>query len=75
MLLSTTRAYPAFRFAGACFAAVAAIHWMAERALDWDNPIGLVVDDLAGHAFWILEALSGTSLIARRCSLHRAGSA
>lgn len=65
LLLSTTRAYPAFRVLGACFAAVAAAGWMADRALGWANPIDPVVDALASHALWIVTLLAVAAVIAR----------
>ena len=65
VLLSTTRAYPAFRVLGACFAAAAAAGWIAERALEWNNPIGPVVDALAARASWVMATLAVTALIAK----------
>ena len=65
VLLSTTRAYSAFRMLGAGFAAAAAVGWIAERALDCNNPVGPVVDVLATHAFWVVATLAVTAVIAK----------
>ena len=65
LILSTTRAYPAFRVGGAGFAAVAALGWMADRALGWANPVDPVVDALAAHALWVVAFLAAASLLAK----------
>lgn len=65
LLLSTTRAYPVFRVLGACFAAVAATGWMAERALGWANPIDPAVDAVASHALWVVTLLTVAAVIAK----------
>jgi hypothetical protein len=63
LLLSSTPVYTPLRNVGACFVAAAAIGWMAERALNWPNPAGSVVDTLAHRALWVVALLACLSLL------------
>ena len=63
VLLSPTPVYTPVRVAGACFGAAAAIGWMAERALNWPNPVGLMVDAVAHRAVWVAAMLACLSLL------------
>jgi hypothetical protein len=65
MILSTTGAYALFRIAGAGFAAVAAVGWMADRALGWSNPIDPAVDMLAAHSGWLVAGLAAASILGK----------
>ncbi len=56
-LLSRTRAYFGCRIAGALFAGVASVGWIAERLLNVHTPIDIVVDSAADHATWIASSL------------------
>ena len=77
LLLSRTPVYTPLRIAGACFGAAAAIGWMAERALNWPNPVGSMVDTVAHRAVWVAAMLACLSLLvttwqrARRMSATR----
>ncbi|MBV9852575.1 MAG: HupE/UreJ family protein [Armatimonadetes bacterium] len=64
ILLARTRLYPPLRVAGACLTGVAALGWMAERALGWNNPVGVWVDRAAAHALVIVAGLALLSLLA-----------
>jgi hypothetical protein len=50
LLLSRTSAYAVLRIAGALFAALAALAWIAERLLGWETPVDLVVGAAASQA-------------------------
>lgn len=63
VLLSRTPVYTPVRVAGACFGAAAAIGWMAERALNWPNPVGLMVDAVTHRAVWVAAMLACLSLL------------
>ncbi len=63
VLLSRTPVYTPVRVAGACFGAAAAIGWMVERALNWPNPVGLMVDAVAHRAVWVAAMLACLSLL------------
>jgi HupE / UreJ protein len=77
LLLSRTPVYTPLRIAGACFGAAAAIGWMAERALNWPNPVGSMVDTVAHRAVLVAAMLACMSLLvtawqrARRMSATR----
>jgi hypothetical protein len=62
--LSRTRIYPAVRIGGAAVGGVAALAWMAERALGWSNPIVAVVERAAAHAGWLAAGLAGLAVVA-----------
>ncbi|MGI4800763.1 MAG: HupE/UreJ family protein [Janthinobacterium lividum] len=76
LILSTTRVYTIVRIAGASFAAVAALGWVAARALGWPNPIDPVLDMLVAHAAWLVAALAVCSVSIKmiETSLARRGS-
>src|SRR4051794_5061241 len=57
ILLSRTRAYSGWRIAGALFAGLASVGWIAERLLNVHTPIDIVVDSVADHATWIASFL------------------
>ena len=65
LLLSTTRAYPAFRVSGAAFAALAATGWIADRTVGLSNPVDPVVTALAAHPLWIVALLAFASAFAK----------
>jgi hypothetical protein len=50
LLLSRTSAYALLRIAGALFAALAALAWIAERLLGWETRVDLVVGAAASRA-------------------------
>jgi hypothetical protein len=50
LLLSRTQAYALPRIAGALFAALAALAWIAERLLGWETPVDFVVGAAAFRA-------------------------
>lgn len=62
LLLAKTRAYPPFRAIGASVTGIAALGWMAERALGWNNPVGVWVERAAAHAVWIVAGLAALSV-------------
>lgn len=64
VLLARTRWYPTVRSTGAVFAGIAAIAWILERALGFDNPVGRVIDAGLGHAPWLLAGLTALALLA-----------
>jgi len=66
LLLSRTRAYPAFRVGGALFAGVAAVGWIAERLFGLHGPVDLWVNAVAHHALWVAGALFLVSLVCWR---------
>lgn len=65
ILLSTTPLYPLIRIGGAGFAVVAAIGWMIERATNFANPVGPLVDSLASHATTVVVVLAVLSVTAK----------
>ena len=64
LLLARTPAYPPFRIVAACLTGVAALGWMAERALGWDNPVAPLVEQAAAHALWLVAGLAVLSVTA-----------
>jgi hypothetical protein len=50
---------------GAVFAGLAALGWIAERALRLSNPLGGVVGAIAAHPILILFSLVGVAVTAR----------
>lgn len=63
LLLARTRYYSLVRSGGAMLAGVAALAWIAERAMALDNPIGRAIDTGLGHAPWLLAALTLAALL------------
>lgn len=57
LLLARTPAYPAFRTAGALFAGVAALAWIAERVSGVANPVAGAMDALLTHGPWLIGGL------------------
>jgi len=57
LLLSRRRGYALLRVGGALFAGIAAMGWIAERLLNLQNVIGLLVESVARHAGWIAAML------------------
>ena len=64
-LLATTRFYAPVRVAGAGFAGVAAIFWIAERTFKIDNPFAPIVEALAHHAILIAAGVAAFSAAAK----------
>ena len=62
LLLARTRAYPPFRVIAATASGIAALGWMAERALGWPNPVGFWVERVAAHAIFVVIGLALVSL-------------
>ncbi|HEY9044377.1 MAG TPA: HupE/UreJ family protein [Ohtaekwangia sp.] len=62
ILLSQTKLYSGFRIAGATFAAIAALAWMAERILMVTNPVTQVIETIAQFAPWIVLVLACVAL-------------
>lgn len=65
LLIARTPFYPPLRIAGASFAAIAALAWIAERVSGIPNPLAGWVSGIAGQAHWLLAALLVLALIAR----------
>lgn len=63
VLLSRTRAYSFLRIGGALFAGVASIGWIAERLLNLQSWVDVVVDGVAHQAVWIAGLLFLVSLL------------
>ncbi|WP_165073845.1 HupE/UreJ family protein [Paludisphaera rhizosphaerae] len=64
VLLARTRVYGPLRTAGAVFTGIAAAAWFAERAFDWPNPIGPLVEGVAAHGVWLLVGLIALAVAA-----------
>lgn len=64
ILLAATRAYPAFRTVGGCFALVASISWMVDRASSLSNPVGPMVDQLVARPLILVAVLASGSILA-----------
>jgi hypothetical protein len=71
VLLSRTRAYGILRIAGALFAALASLGWIAERWLNLHNPVDALVAVVAHYAWPIAGGLFAFALV---CTGVRAGS-
>ena len=71
LLLARTRTYTPVRIVGATLAGIAALGWIGERALGWHNPVGVWVEQIAGHAVWIVAFLITLSVGATLCERHR----
>lgn len=54
ILMSRTRAYPIFRVTGALAAGVASLGWTAERLFHLPNLAGVVANNVAHYAIWIV---------------------
>jgi len=63
LILSRMPVYRFFRFAGASFAGIAALGWIAERLLGVHTDVDAMVDGVARHGVWLAAALFATSLI------------
>lgn len=57
LLIARTPAYSALRTAGALFAGVAAIAWVAERVSGMGNPVAEGMDALLTHGPWLIGGL------------------
>lgn len=62
-IFARTPAYRPIRIAGACFAAVAAAAWMAERLLGAENAVAGAIGALLGHGGWLIAALAVGALM------------
>lgn len=58
ILVSRTPFYKPIRLAGAYFRRLAAIGWIAQRAVNLPNPMDAVVVFIAAHALWLVLALA-----------------
>ena len=65
LLLARTRLYSPLRVGGAVFAGVAALGWIAERALHLSNPVDGVVRAIAGHPLLLLFSFALAAVAAR----------
>jgi HupE / UreJ protein len=65
LLIAPTPAYRVVRIAGALFAAVAALAWIAERASGIDNALTGAIDAVAAQAHWLFAGLIVLALLAR----------
>jgi len=65
VMLAATRLYPAVRVTGALAAGLAAIGWIAERAVGIRNPFAPVVEALATRGWYLVAALAGAALLAQ----------
>ena len=64
LVLARTPYYALVRVPGAVVAGAAAVAWMLERALGWQNPIGPWVERAAAHPGWVVGVLAALSLAA-----------
>ena len=71
LLLARTRSYPSFRIIAASITGIAALGWIAERGLGWNNPVAPLVEMAAAHALW---ACGGTGGVVRKHGALRATS-
>jgi hypothetical protein len=55
ILMSRTRAYSIFRVGGALVAGVASVGWIAERLFHVPNLAGVVANNVAHYAIWIVS--------------------
>lgn len=77
-ILARTRACAGVRIAGAGFAGLAAVAWIAERTLQIDNPVARTIDAAMTYWPWSLVALAAAAAAAvlagepgRALHLHR----
>lgn len=71
ILLARTQFYSPVRIGGAIFGAVAALGWIAERALAVRNPIEPLVNALANHPMILLSALATIAVAATSWQILR----
>lgn len=64
ILLSRSRLYTPVRWIAAGFAAIAALGWLGERALDLPNPVNVCVEAIAAHAIACLGVVALLSIAA-----------
>jgi hypothetical protein len=69
LLLSQMRVYSVLRIAGALFAGIASVGWIAERLLGMHAPVDVLADSVARHAPWIA---GGLFLLSVLCWLYPA---
>lgn len=69
LILARTRAYPAFRVAGACISGLLAAGWLLERTTDLPNPTSPAVAWMQAHPIPMLVTLA---VIAMVCASSRA---
>ena len=69
ILLSRTLLYPWVRTAGALFAGVVAVAWIAQRIWDLPNPADVFVMALAQRAIWIATGLTLLGIFARSITI------
>lgn len=63
VLLSRMRAYSVLRIGGALFSGFAALGWIAERLLDVNSSVDVVVNSVAHQAVWIAAGLFLISVV------------
>jgi hypothetical protein len=63
LLLSRMRTYAVLRIAGALFAGIASLGWIAERLLGVHAPVDALVDSVANHAPWVAGGLFLLSVV------------
>jgi HupE / UreJ protein len=63
VLLARSRVYGPFRITAAVLTGVAALAWLADRALGWANPLVPLVENVASHAVWLLAGLVMLSVV------------
>ncbi|WP_426452150.1 HupE/UreJ family protein [Paenibacillus sp. S-38] len=71
ILLSISRAYHPVRTAGAAFAGLAALGWLAERTLGTSNAAAALADAAGVRALWLVGILACTAVLAFLWSLFR----
>jgi HupE / UreJ protein len=64
--ISRTGAYSSLRIGGAVFASIASSGWIAERLLNLDNSVDIIVNGIAHEALWIAGLLFLLSLFCWR---------
>ena len=57
VMLARSWVYRPVRVVGAALTGVAAVAWLAERALGWKNPVVPAVEGVASHFLWVLAGL------------------
>lgn len=71
LLVADLAAYRFFRTAGAAFAAVAALGWIAERTVGLANPLNSTIASIASHAPMIIGSATLAAAMGRILSTRR----
>lgn len=74
LLIARTPLYPPLRVAGASFAGIAALAWIAERVSGVPNALAGWVSGIAGQAHWLLAVLLAIALLGHLAARGRKSS-